>query len=79
MTLKLKKITSPFNNKETFELFELKETTNNTNQSIVCQTCFRDVPISKLRQHTAKHIILKEILTLTRAEKTACRSFKVKG
>jgi hypothetical protein len=46
MTLKLKKITSPFNNKETFELFELKETTNNKNQVVVCQTCFRDVPIS---------------------------------
>ncbi len=59
MTLKLKKITSPFNNKETFELFELKEITNNTNQAIVYQTCFRDVPISLSYDNIQQNTLFK--------------------
>jgi hypothetical protein len=61
MTVKMKKITSAFSNKETFEYFKLKEFIANTNSTTTCQTCFNEVQISKLRQHNAKHMLLKEI------------------
>jgi hypothetical protein len=61
MTVKMKKITSAFSNKETFEYFKLKEFIANTNSTTTCQTCFNEVQISELRQHNAKHMLLKEI------------------
>ena len=61
ITLKLKKITSAYSNKETYKFFQLIESVACNDSMIRCHICFQEIKQPKLRQHIAKHIINKEL------------------